>query len=77
MNCGEFRAALTFAQRFHRLAVKQPDPADRLIADRMIGTVLRFMGDLSNARRRIERMLDRMSTRCSGRTRSALSGTSG
>ncbi|MBV8132975.1 MAG: winged helix-turn-helix domain-containing protein [Alphaproteobacteria bacterium] len=59
MNCGEFRAALAFAQRFHRLAGKQPDPADRLIADRMIGTVLRFMGDLSNARRRIERMLDR------------------
>src|SRR6516164_3377604 len=29
------------------------------IADRMIGTVLRFMGDLTNARRRIERMLDR------------------
>jgi hypothetical protein len=25
----------------------------------MIGTVLRFMGDLTNARRRIERMLDR------------------
>ena len=59
MNCGEFRAALAFAQRFHRLAGKQPDPADRLIADRMIGTVLRFMGDLTNARRRIERMLDR------------------
>ena len=59
MNSGEFRAALAFAQKFHRLAAKQPDPADRLIADRMIGTVLRYRGDLSSARRRIERMLDR------------------
>ena len=59
MNSGEFRAALTFAQKFHRLAAKRPDPADRLIADRMIGTVLRYRGDLSSARRRIERMLDR------------------
>ena len=59
MNSGEFRAALAFAQKFHRLAAKQPDPADRLIADRMIGTVLRYRGDLSSARRRIEGMLDR------------------
>ena len=59
MKSGEFRAALTFAQKFNRLAAKQPDPADRLIADRMIGTVLRYRGDLSSARRRIERMLDR------------------
>jgi predicted ATPase/DNA-binding winged helix-turn-helix (wHTH) protein len=58
MSSGEFRAALTFAQKFHRLAAKQPDPADRLIADRMIGTVLRYRGDLSSARRRIERMLN-------------------
>ena len=54
----EFRAALAFARRFQRLAAKQPDPADRLVADRIIGTVLRYLGDLTNARRRIERMLD-------------------
>ena len=53
----DYRAALAFAQRFRRLAAKQPDPTDRLIADRMIGTALRYMGDLGNARRRIERML--------------------
>jgi len=53
----DYRAALAFAQRFRRLAAKQPDPTDRLIADRMIGTALRYMGDLTNARRRIERML--------------------
>ena len=54
----EFRAALAFAQRFQRLAAKQPDPADRLVADRMIGTVQHYLGDLTNARHRIERMLD-------------------
>ena len=58
MNSAEYRAALAFAQRFRRLAEEQPDSADRLIADRMIGTVLRFMGDLTNARWHIERMLD-------------------
>ena len=57
MTSGEYRAALAHAQRFRRLAAKQPDPADRLIADRMIGTVLRQTGDLTNARRHIERML--------------------
>jgi len=59
MTTGEYRDALAFAQRFRRLAAKQPDPADQLIADRMIGTVLRYMGDLTNARRHIERMLSR------------------
>jgi predicted ATPase len=59
MTSAEYRVALAFAQRFRRLAAKQPDPADRLIADRMIGTVLRYMGDLINARRHIEHMLSR------------------
>jgi predicted ATPase len=59
MTSGEYRPALEFAQRFRRLAAKQPDPADRLIADRMTGTVLRYMGDLGNARRYIECMLGR------------------
>jgi predicted ATPase/DNA-binding winged helix-turn-helix (wHTH) protein len=59
MTSGDYRAALVCAQRFRRLAAKQPDPADRLIADRMTGTVLRYMGDLTNARRLIERMLSR------------------
>jgi predicted ATPase/DNA-binding winged helix-turn-helix (wHTH) protein len=57
MTSGEYRAALAHAQRFRRLAAKQPDAADRLIADRMIGTVLRQTGDLTGARRHIERML--------------------
>ena len=59
MTSAEYRDALAFAQRFRRLAARQPDSADRLIADRMIGTVLLYMGDLTNGRRRIERMLSR------------------
>jgi predicted ATPase/DNA-binding winged helix-turn-helix (wHTH) protein len=58
MTSAEYRVALAFAQRFRRLAAKQPDPADRLIADRMIGTVLHYTGNLTNARRHIEHMLD-------------------
>jgi hypothetical protein len=59
MTCAEYPAALSYAERFRRLAAKQPDPGDRLIADRMIGTVLRYTGDLTNARHHIERMLGR------------------
>ena len=59
MRSGDYRAALAFAQRFRRLAAKQPGPADVLIADRMIGTVLHYMGNQTNARRYIERMLSR------------------
>ena len=57
MSSGDYRAALAFAQRFRDLTAKQPDPADRLIADRMIGTVLHYVGEQTNARRHIERML--------------------
>ena len=57
MTSTEYRDALAFAQRFRRLAARQSDPADQLVADRMIGTVLRYLGDLTNARRHIERML--------------------
>jgi hypothetical protein len=59
MTSGEYVAALAFAERFRGLAAKQPDSADLLIADRMIGTVLHYVGDLTNARRHIERMLSR------------------
>jgi predicted ATPase/DNA-binding winged helix-turn-helix (wHTH) protein len=57
MTCAQYQPALAYARRFRRLAAKQPDPGDRLIADRMIGTVLRYTGDLTDARRHIERML--------------------
>ena len=56
---GEYRASLAFAQRFCSLAVKQADPADMLIGDRMTGVVLHFLGDQASAREHIERMLAR------------------
>src|SRR5215469_5554598 len=59
MSSGRHRAALAFARRFRSLSAKQPDPADVLIADRMIGTVLHYIGNQTNARRYIERMLSR------------------
>jgi len=59
MSSGEYRAALGFAERFRGLTAKRPDPAARLIADRMIGSMRLYMGDQTNARRHIERMLSR------------------
>jgi len=56
---GEYQASLAFAQRFCSLAVKQADPADLLIGDRMTGVVLHFLGDQASAREHIERMLAR------------------
>jgi predicted ATPase len=50
---------LAFAERFRGLTAKQPDPAARLIADRMIGSMRLYTGDQTNARRHIERMLSR------------------
>jgi predicted ATPase/DNA-binding winged helix-turn-helix (wHTH) protein len=59
MSSGEYRSAVAFAERFRGLAAKQPSPAAQLIADRMIGSMRLFMGDQTNARRHIERMLSR------------------
>src|ERR1700738_170293 len=56
---GDCRASLAFAQRFCSLAVKQADPADMLIGDRMTGGALHFLGDQASAREHIERMLAR------------------
>ncbi len=56
---GEYRTALALAQRFCSLAANQPDPVDLLVGDRMIGTPLHYLGDQTNARRHIERMLAR------------------
>jgi predicted ATPase/DNA-binding winged helix-turn-helix (wHTH) protein len=49
--------ALTLAQRFYTLAAKRPDPNDRLIGERMIGTSQHYLGDLLSARRHLERVL--------------------
>jgi predicted ATPase/DNA-binding winged helix-turn-helix (wHTH) protein len=59
MSSGEYRAALAFAERFRGLTAKQPDPAARLIADRMVGSMRLYRGDQTSARRHIERLLSR------------------
>jgi hypothetical protein len=58
LNSGEFRAALTLAQRFCGLASNQPNPADVLVGERMTGTVLHHLGDQANARQHLEHLLD-------------------
>jgi predicted ATPase len=60
LNRGEFRVALTLAQRFYSLAEDRGDPADLPIGDRIIGTSLHYWGDQTKARHHIERMLKRI-----------------
>ena len=59
---GEYRTALALAQRFCSLAANQPDPVDPFVGDRMTGTSLHYLGDQTNARRLIERILARYVT---------------
>jgi predicted ATPase/DNA-binding winged helix-turn-helix (wHTH) protein len=59
INNGEFRQALQLAQRFGGVATKARDPADPLIGDRMTGAALHFLGEQTQARGYIERMLER------------------
>ncbi|WP_137128119.1 winged helix-turn-helix domain-containing protein [Roseomonas sp. HF4] len=60
-NDGEFREALSIAGRFQKLAMatNTADPADKLVAERMTGATLHFLGDQAGARERIEHMLRR------------------
>ena len=53
----ECRAALAIAQRCYSVSPTQAGPADRLIGERMVGTSLYYLGDLSGARRHLEHML--------------------
>ena len=62
LSSGEYRTALALAQRFCSLAANQPDPVDLLVGDRMTATPLHYLGDQTNARRHIERMLARYVT---------------
>jgi predicted ATPase/DNA-binding winged helix-turn-helix (wHTH) protein len=61
-NNGEYREALVLAERFSALAASSTDAADPHIADRMIGVALHFLGDQTDARWHIERMLARYAT---------------
>jgi len=57
LNSSDLTAALRFAHNFADPAAKAR-PADRPVGDRMIGYILRLMGDQSRARVHIERMLE-------------------
>ncbi len=59
INRGEFRQALSLAERFGAVATKASATSDRLVGERMLGVVLHFLGEQPRARRHIERMLER------------------
>jgi predicted ATPase/DNA-binding winged helix-turn-helix (wHTH) protein len=54
---GQYRAALTLAEKFRRVAANSGDLAEELIGERMAGTALHILGDQRKARRHVERML--------------------
>jgi tetratricopeptide (TPR) repeat protein len=53
----QHRVALELAQRLRALAATRPDPNDRLVGERLIGTSQHFLGDQESARRHLERVL--------------------
>jgi hypothetical protein len=57
LSRGEHRTAQTLAERFSRLAEGTTDPADRLIGARLVGVSLHYLGEQTDARRHLERML--------------------
>jgi predicted ATPase/DNA-binding winged helix-turn-helix (wHTH) protein len=62
LNNGGFQEALALARRFYSTAAASADPTDPLMGDRMIGITLHFLGEQVEARRHIDRMLDRFVT---------------
>jgi predicted ATPase/DNA-binding winged helix-turn-helix (wHTH) protein len=57
INSGHHGGTLALAQRFCTLAVRRPDPNDRLIGERMIGVSQYYLGDQISARNHLERVL--------------------
>ncbi|HTS52173.1 MAG TPA: winged helix-turn-helix domain-containing protein [Burkholderiales bacterium] len=55
----ECQAAQALAEKFLNVARRHADPINLLIGDRMIGVVLHYQGDQTNARHHIEGMLSR------------------
>ncbi|MEJ0020358.1 MAG: winged helix-turn-helix domain-containing protein [Acetobacteraceae bacterium] len=59
LNNGQLDAALDLAQQFAAIVAGSPNPIDLMIADRIMGTSLHFLGDQRRARHHIESMLER------------------
>jgi len=58
LNSGGVWDAIGRAEQFSDLAGNASDPADQLVGDLMIGMAQHYLGDQTNARRHIERMLE-------------------
>jgi predicted ATPase len=56
-NNGTARGALEFARRFAGLAAQSTDPIELMMADRIQGTALHYLGDQNGARHHIDRAL--------------------
>ena len=56
-NTGQHRLALSLAQKFYAAAATRPDPFDRLIGERLIGTSQYYLGELPSARHHLERVV--------------------
>jgi predicted ATPase/DNA-binding winged helix-turn-helix (wHTH) protein len=56
-NSGTARGALAFARRFAELAAHSSDPIELMMAERIQGTALHYLGDQNDARRHIDRAL--------------------
>ena len=54
---GELRTALKLAQRLSSLPSEQVGPTGQLIGERLLGTTQYFLGDLSSARRHLDKIL--------------------
>jgi len=57
VSTNQFRAALSFAQRFYNLATSRSNQSDRLVGERMLGTAKYNLSDLVGARRHLEQVL--------------------
>ena len=57
ISAGDYQRANGLGRRFHETAKRRNDVGDLLIAERMIGGALHFLGDQAAARRHIEAML--------------------
>jgi len=58
---GRYRTALSFAERFHDLAIRGSDRYDRLFGERTLGVTKHHLGELVSARHHLEQALDNYS----------------
>jgi predicted ATPase len=61
-NNGSVRTALEFARRFAGLVAHSADPIESVMANRILGTALHYLGDQNSARQHIDRALSHHDT---------------